>query len=300
MSTEFSTGFIPSSPDGPRPEWLKIRVVSSPSVDATAERIHGKRLHTVCESAACPNIGHCWRCGHATIMILGNQCTRHCRFCNVAKGAIFPPDPDEPARVAESVKASGIREIVITSVTRDDLHDGGAEHWAKTVREVRTAVPDSVIEVLVPDFKGNKEALRTVFDSAPDIFGHNIETVPSLYSRIRPEADYERSLSVLRESVKAGFVTKTSMMLGLGETDAEIYATMKDIRETGTDILFLGQYLRPTKAHCPVEGFLSPEHFAALGKAALELGFGCVASAPLVRSSYHEDTQTEFVKSRRG
>lgn len=297
-SALFTTGFTPVSPDAPRPEWLKIRVASCTSVDATNERIHGKGLHTVCESAACPNIGHCWRCGHATIMILGNQCTRHCRFCNVSKGLIFPPDKDEPARVAESVKESGIKEIVITSVTRDDLPDGGAAHWAATIQAIRKAVPDSVIEVLVPDFKGSLQALQTVFDSKPDVFGHNIETVPRLYAEVRPEANYQRSLDVLRESVKAGFITKTSMMLGLGETDDEIYCTMKDIRSTGTDILFLGQYLRPTKEHIPVAGFLSPEHFAALGKAAMELGFGCVASAPLVRSSYHEDSQTAFVEKR--
>lgn len=284
--THFSTGFTPVSPDGPRPPWLKLRISADAMLAATRDRLHSLNLNTVCESAACPNIGHCWKCGHATIMILGANCTRHCRFCNVAKNKVLPPDPDEPERVARAVKASGLSGIVITSVTRDDLPDGGAAHWAETVRAIRRLCPSVTQEILVPDFKGDANALETVFAAKPDIFSHNVETVPRLYPSVRPEAIYARSLEVLRAGAKAGFRTKTSLMLGLGETDDEIYRTLRDIRDAGVDTVFMGQYLRPSSAHIPVAGYLSPEHFAALGDAARALGFTTVESAPFIRSSY--------------
>lgn len=253
---------------------------------ATRNRVHTLELNTVCESAACPNIGHCWKHGHATIMILGANCTRHCRFCNVSKHQVAPPDPNEPMRVAKAVQSCNLREVVITSVTRDDLPDGGAEIWAKTINAIKNSAPDVSIEVLVPDFKGDKKSLQTVFDAKPDIFSHNIETVPRLYPSVRPEAIYTRSLNVLKAGVATGLRTKTSLMLGLGETDDEIYRTLKDIRETGTETVFMGQYLRPSKAHVPVAGYLSPEHFDALGEAAKNLGFTHVEAAPFIRSSF--------------
>ncbi len=282
----FSTGFTPRSPDGPRPDWLKIRVRCDGEISATRKRLQSLGLNTVCASAACPNICHCWRHGHATILILGPECTRHCRFCNVSKGAPVPPDPDEPRRVAQAVRDSGLSEVVVTSVTRDDLPDGGAAHWAATVGAIRAAAPGVRIEVLVPDFQGNAKALKTVFATRPDTFGHNLETVPRLYSAVRPEADYARSLAVLHAAAEAGLTVKTSLMLGLGETDDEIFRTLADARAAGTSIVFMGQYLRPSPRHVPVAGYLSPEHFAALGEAAKSLGFAAVESAPFVRSSY--------------
>ncbi len=282
----FSTGFTPLPPDGPRPDWLKIRVSCAGEMSATRARLQSLGLNTVCASAACPNICHCWSCGHATILILGPECTRHCRFCNVSKGAPAPPDPDEPKRVAEAVRDSGLGEVVVTSVTRDDLPDGGAAHWSDTINAIRTAAPGVKIEVLTPDFQGDANALKTVFATRPDIFGHNLETVPRLYRAVRPEADYARSLAVLRAAADVGLAVKTSLMLGLGETDDEIYRTLADARAVGASIVFMGQYLRPSPRHVPVAGYLSPEHFTALGEAAKSLGFAAVESAPFVRSSY--------------
>ena len=282
----FSTGFTPLPPDGPRPAWLKIRVSCGNAISATRARLQSLGLNTVCASAACPNICHCWSRGHVTILILGPECTRHCRFCNVSKAAPVLPDPDEPRRVAEAVRDSGLGEVVVTSVTRDDLPDGGAAHWSATVNAIRAAAPDVRIEVLTPDFQGDANALKTVFATRPDIFGHNLETVPRLYRAVRPEADYARSLAVLRAAADAGLTVKTSLMLGLGETDDEIHRTLTDARAAGASIVFMGQYLRPSPRHAPVMGYLSPEHFAALGEAAKHLGFETVASAPFVRSSY--------------
>lgn len=281
----FSTGFTPLSPEGPRPDWLKVRVGSTGDVEATRRRLQSLGLNTVCVSASCPNLCHCWRRGHATILILGPECSRHCRFCHVSKKAPVPPDPDEPRRVAEAVRAGGLDEVVVTSVTRDDLPDGGAAHWAAVVRAIRAAAPAARIEVLVPDFQGKDAALATVFASKPDIFGHNLETVPRLYPAVRPEADYARSLAVLRAAASAGFIVKTSLMLGLGETDDEIRRALLDAHDAGASIVYLGQYLRPTPLHTPVRGYLSPAHFAALGEEARRIGFATVRSAPLVRSS---------------
>lgn len=282
----FSTGFKPLPTADGFPSWLKFRCNSRQMSGAMGGRILSRTLHTVCEEAACPNIGHCWKHGHATIMILGPHCSRHCRFCNVSKESLSPPDPLEPEYVAESIAAGGLKEAVITSVTRDDLPDGGASHWAATVHAIHEKAPGVKIEVLVPDFLGDKTAIKTVLDVRPDIFGHNVETVPRLYPSVRPEAEYVRSLDVLRYAAEAGFITKTSLMLGLGETDDEIYGTLKDIRSAGVKIVFMGQYLRPTSKHIAVAGFLSPEHFAALGEAAKSLGFEQVEAAPNIRSSY--------------
>ena len=282
----FSTGFTPLPPEGPRPDWLKVRVGGAEDVAATRRRLQSLGLNTICVSAACPNLCHCWRRGHATVLILGPECSRHCRFCNVSKKTPVPPDPDEPSRVAEAVRASGLGEVVITSVTRDDLPDGGAAHWAAVIRAIRAATPAVRIEVLVPDFQGKGESLAAVFASRPDIFGHNLETVPRLYPAVRPEADYARSLAVLRAAAQAGFTVKTSLMLGLGETDDEIRRTLVDAHDAGASIVYLGQYLRPTPLHTPVRGYLSPDHFAALGEEARQIGFATVKSAPFVRSSY--------------
>ena len=282
----FSTGFTPFPPDGPRPAWLRIRVRCGDEIAATRVRLQSLGLHTVCASAACPNICHCWSHGHATVLILGPECSRHCRFCNVSKGAPQPPDPDEPRRVGEAVRDSGLGEVVVTSVTRDDLPDGGAAHWAATVNAIRAAAPGVRLEVLTPDFDGDGAALETLFATKPDVFGHNLETVPRLYPAVRPEADYARSLAVLRAASASGLTVKTSLMLGLGETDDEIHRVLTDARAAGASIVFMGQYLRPSPRHVPVSGYLSPEHFAALGEAARQLGFASVESAPFVRSSY--------------
>ena len=281
----FSTGFTPLPPTAPRPDWLKIRVGGCEAVADTRRRLAALGLNTVCVSAACPNLCHCWRRGHATVLILGPECSRHCRFCNVSKGRPTPPDDDEPRRVAEAVRAGGLAEVVLTSVTRDDLPDGGAAHWAATIHAIRAAAPAVRIEVLVPDFGGDAQALATVFDAKPDVFGHNLETVPRLYPAVRPEADYARSLAVLGAAAKAGFTVKTSLMLGLGETDDEIRRALLDAHDAGASIVYLGQYLRPTPLHTPVLGYLSPDHFAALGEEARRIGFATVRAAPFVRSS---------------
>jgi lipoic acid synthetase len=255
-------------------------------------------LHTVCEEAFCPNLGRCWKHGRATIMLLGDRCTRGCRFCNVDKHSVLPPDPDEPARVAAAVSETGLKEVVLTSVTRDDLPDGGAAHWAQTIEAVHAAVPGILVEVLVPDFNGTPDDIATVVHARPDVFGHNLETVPRLYPLARPQADYARSLAVLRQAAEAGMIVKTSLMLGLGETLAEIEQTLRDARSAGCDIFYAGQYLQPSPRHLPVERYVEPSEFDRLREAAMALGFGYVASAPLVRSSYHEDGQTDFVRQQ--
>ncbi len=286
VNAPFSTGFTPLPPDGPRPDWLKIRAGLAEAFAVTRQRLQVHGLNTVCVSAACPNLCHCWRRGHAAFLVLGPECSRRCRFCNVSKKTPAPPDPDEPRRVAEAVRDSGLGEVVVTSVTRDDLPDGGAAHWAAVIRAIRATAPNVRIEILVPDFKGSDQALATVFAAKPDIFGHNVETVPRLYPAVRPEADYARSIAVLGAAARAGFTVKTSLMLGLGETDDEIRRTLLDAHGAGATIVYLGQYLRPSPHHAPVCGYLSPEHFAALGEEARRIGFATVASAPLVRSSY--------------
>ncbi len=291
----------PGRPRARKPPWLRVRVGGGEGFAATCARMRNHRLHTVCEEARCPNLGHCWSHGRATVLILGKHCTRACRFCNVGRRqAPLPPDPGEPQRVALAVAESGLREVVLTSVTRDDLPDGGSSHWAETIACVRSAAPGVLIEVLVPDFKGDAAALARVLAAGPDIFGHNLETVPRLYPGARPEAVYARSLALLRRAARTGAVVKTSLMLGLGEREDEVLATLAEARAAGVEIVYLGQYLQPTPGHLPVAEYVPPESFERLGEAARALGFGFVSSAPLVRSSFHEEGQSRHVRMLAG
>lgn len=275
-----------------RPDWIKARAPIGPGYDRLAGLMRGLSLHTVCEEARCPNIGDCWNRGTATFMILGDVCTRACGFCAVKTGLPErPPDPDEPRRVADAVARMGLRHAVITSVNRDDRQDGGAGAFAACIREIRERVPGCAVEVLIPDLKGNWGALGAVLEARPDILNHNTETVPRLYRRVRPGARFERSLELLRRSKDAGLLTKSGIMLGLGEEPAEVEDCIRRIRQAGTDILTVGQYLRPSMEHLPILRFYEPAEFEALRVFALGLGFGHVESAPLVRSSYHADEQ---------
>jgi lipoic acid synthetase len=247
-------------------------------------------LHTVCEEARCPNIGECWNRGTATFMILGDVCTRACGFCAVRTGLPgSPPDPDEPRRVADAVERMGLRHAVITSVNRDDQDDGGASIFAACIREVRRRVPGCAVEVLIPDFKGDRKALQTVMDALPDVLNHNVETVPRLYRQVRPGARFDRSLELLRRSRNAGLTTKSGIMLGLGEGFEEVLDCIRAIRDAGTDILTVGQYLRPSLQHLPLLRYYTPDEFARIRSSALDLGFAHVESGPLVRSSYHAE-----------
>ena len=284
---------------GAKPPWLRVTIGQNDTFAATRTRLRAYGLHTVCEEAACPNLGRCWRHGRATVMLLGDRCTRGCRFCNVDKRAVLPPDPGEPQRVAQALRETGLKEVVLTSVTRDDLPDGGAAHWARTVEALHAAAPGVMVEVLVPDFNGDPAAIDAVIRARPEVFGHNLETVPRLYPQARPQADYARSLAVLRQASAAGMITKTSVMLGLGETPEELEQTLRDARAAGCSIFYAGQYLQPTPRHLPVARYVEPAEFDRLRAAAMALGFEFVASAPLVRSSYHEDGQSEFVRRRR-
>jgi len=279
-----------------RPSWIRVRVGQNERFQETRARLRTHGLHTVCEEAFCPNLGRCWAHGRATILILGDRCTRGCRFCNVEKRSVPPPDPAEPQRVAAAVRETGLKEVVLTSVTRDDLPDGGAALWAETVEAVHQAVPGILVEVLVPDFAGDAEALDRVIRTRPEVFGHNLETVPRLYPEARPQADYTRSLGVLRQAADAGLIVKTSLMLGLGETAAERLQVLRDARAAGCRIIYAGQYLQPSPRHLPVVQYVEPAGFDALHEAAIGLGFDYAACAPLVRSSYHEEGQTRFVR----
>jgi lipoic acid synthetase len=249
------------------------------------ERLH---LHTVCQGAKCPNMPECFGRGTATFLILGSVCTRNCRFCAVPDGAPSPLDENEPANVAEAVATLKLRHAVVTSVTRDDLADGGSAHFAKTIREIRSRCAASV-EVLTPDFKGREEDIARVADALPDVFNHNVETVPRLYPVVRPQADYRRSLELLRfvKNRRPEIVTKSGLMVGVGETNEEVVESLRDLRDAGCDFVTIGQYLRPSKAHLPIARFVPPEEFEELAQTARSLGFGGVASAPFVRSSYH-------------
>lgn len=271
------------------PPWIRVKISQNDDVTRMRNLVRSHGLHTVCEGASCPNIGECWGRGTATFMILGGVCTRNCRFCDVLPGEPEPPSCDEPARVADAIRALGLRHAVMTSVTRDDLPDGGAATWAETIRQVRAANPDCRIEVLVPDFQGDTSALQVVFNAHPDIFGHNLETIARLYAAARPEAIYLRSLEVLRQAKQAGLLTKSGVMLGMGETFDEILAAMQDLRNVGCDLLSLGQYLRPTAQHLPIERYWTPEEFEQLRREGERLGFQHVEAGPLVRSSYHAE-----------
>jgi lipoic acid synthetase len=276
-----------------RPEWLKIRAGGGPKYVAVKSVVKDRKLNTVCEEAHCPNIGECWGHGTATFMILGDTCTRGCRYCAVNKGMPTELDLDEPARLAEAVVDMGLSYVVITSVDRDDLGDGGAGIFAACVEQIRLQSPDTSVEVLIPDFQGNPDALRAVLEARPDVLNHNVETVPRLYRKARGGGVYETSLDVLERARKwaPGIVTKTGMMLGLGEQTPEVMAVMRDLVERGVDILTLGQYLRPSAWHLPVARFVPPEEFDQLAGFGEQMGFAHVEAGPLVRSSYRADRQ---------
>ena len=272
-----------------KPPWLKVKLPSGANYRFVRRVIDENRLHTVCESAHCPNMGECWGAGTATLMILGNICTRSCGFCAVLTGRPTELDWEEPERVARAVELMKLQHCVITSVNRDELKDGGAEIWARTIRAIKTRCPGTTIEVLLPDFKGNWDALYRVLEEKPDVVSHNMETVRRLYRQVRPQAKYERSLEFIRRTKQAGVRTKSGAMLGLGETHEEILELMQDLLENGCDVLTLGQYLQPTPAHLPVQRFVTPEEFAMYRQIGLQMGFDYVESGPLVRSSYHSE-----------
>ena len=271
------------------PDWLKVRAPGGPGFAETAATVRELGLHTVCQEARCTNVGECWGHRTATLMLLGDVCTRNCGFCAVAHGRPRTVDPDEPRRVAEGVARLGLRHVVVTSVDRDDLPDGGAAHFAATARAIKSLLPDCRVEVLVPDFKGRSASVAEVAEAPIDVFNHNLETVPRLYPRVRAGARYGRSLGVLREAkaIRAGFLTKAGLMLGLGEQEAELVKVFEDLCAVRCDVLTLGQYLRPSEEHLPVERYVHPDEFAALRARALALGFRHVEAGPLVRSSYH-------------
>ena len=274
---------------GNRPEWLKAPAPVGDNYRDLKQLVSSLKLHTVCESAACPNIGECWNHRTATFMILGNVCTRRCGFCNVQKGAPLEVDFDEPRRVAEAVEALRLRFAVITSVNRDDRKDGGAELFAMTIRAIRERVPECQVEVLIPDFQGRYESMDLVLDAAPDVLNHNTETVPRLYRQVRLGASFERSLDMLAYAKRrcSSIPTKSGLMVGLGETLAEVKQVMRDLRQSNVDILTVGQYLRPSLNHLPVIRHVHPDEFAEIREFGYSLGFQHVESGPLVRSSYH-------------
>jgi lipoic acid synthetase len=287
-----------------KPDWIRVKAGSgSTRFDEIKQRLRENKLHTVCEEASCPNIGECFGKGTATFMILGDLCTRRCPFCDVAHGRPRPPDAGEPAHLAQTIAALALDYVVITSVDRDDLRDGGARHFAECISAVRDLSPRTRIEVLVPDFRGRLEiALEILSAEPPDVMNHNLETVPRLYRQARPGSDYLHSLKLLREfkARRPGIPTKSGLMLGLGETDAEIIEVMRDLRAHGVDMLTIGQYLQPTAHHLPVLRYVHPDGFAAFERAAQEMGFLHAAIGPMVRSSYHADRQAEAAENARG
>jgi len=274
-----------------RPPWLRVRVHATPEFEQVRRTLAEKKLNTVCYSASCPNLGECWARGTATFMIGGSRCTRRCGFCDVTTARPDALDPEEPDRVAQAVSELGLRFAVITCVARDDLDDGGAGQMAATIRALHARCPDTGVEVLISDYKGDEAALGAVLDASPQVLNHNIETVPRLQRRVRPAAGYQRSLSVLRRAgaLRPDIPTKSGLMLGLGERDEEIEATLRDLREVGVTLLTLGQYLRPSADHLPVDRYLSPQEFDSWQQRALVLGFRGVVAGPLVRSSYHAE-----------
>jgi lipoyl synthase len=272
-----------------KPHWLRVKLPTGEEYSKVRKLVDEHKLHTICESGNCPNMGECWGAGTATFMILGNICTRSCQFCAVATGKPKAVDKGEPDRVANSVKLMGVKHCVITSVDRDDLKDGGSEIWVETIKAIRRESPDTTIETLIPDFKGEWDNLQRIIEIAPEIVSHNIETVKRLTRQVRVQAKYERSMEVLKRLKDGGMRTKSGLMLGLGETDEEIIETLDDLRTSGVDILTLGQYLQPTPKHLAVTEFITPEKFEYLKQIALDKGFRYVESGPLVRSSYHAE-----------
>jgi len=290
---QIEKGETPATPTPPvrrLPSWLRAKSGHWERVHEMKVLLSGSCLHTVCEEARCPNQGECWTRGTATFMVLGDTCTRSCGFCAVKTGRPAPPDPDEPRHVAEASKRLGLTFVVVTSVARDDLKDGGASHFAATVRAIYEVNPGARVEVLIPDFKANRESIRQVVESRPTVFNHNLETVERLTKQVRIQARYHRSLEVLRIAKEVGQpVTKTGIMLGLGETEEEVLVLMRDARAAGCDIFTIGQYLQPTKQHLPVVEFIPPDRFRTLEEAGYGMGFKAVYSGPLVRSSYHAE-----------
>lgn len=284
----------------PKPPWIRVRLPHGRSVERVRAIVRSGSLHTVCEAARCPNLDECWNCGTATFLILGEICTRNCRFCAVAAGAPVPPCPDEPGAVARAVAAMELRHAVVTSVTRDDLEDGGASLFCAVIHEIRRHVPQCTVEVLIPDFQGRRSALEAVLAARPDILGHNLETVPRLYGTVRPQADYARSLRLLAsaKAIDGSVLTKSGIMVGLGEDLGEIHQVMADLRGVSCDILTVGQYLCPSPAHIPVQRYYTPAEFEALAQTAKAMGFPWVESAPLVRSSYHAEQQARALAKR--
>lgn len=291
-----STDPVPSPADR-RPSWMKIRIRTGENYRELRKLVQKQQLHTVCEEARCPNIYECWERRSATIMILGDVCTRSCGFCAVKTGRPLIVDQMEPVRTAGAVQAMGLKHCVITSVNRDELHDGGAGIWAETIRQIHRQVPDCSVEVLIPDFRGDQDALQTIIDANPEILGHNMETVERLYRRVRPQASYEQSQEVLRYAHRRGMTVKSGIMVGIGESSEEVLDLMVDVRDTGCQIFTIGQYLQPTKDHLPVDRFVSPEEFSQYREEGLAMGFDVVESGPLVRSSYHADEQAVLLDS---
>jgi lipoic acid synthetase len=272
-----------------KPDWLRVKLPTGKEYSEVRKIVSEHKLHTICESGNCPNMGECWGAGTATFMILGNICTRSCGFCAVATGRPLAVDLEEPSRVAESVKLMKIKHCVITSVDRDELKDGGSIIWAETIRQIRYLNPETTMETLIPDFQGKWENLQRIIDARPEIVSHNMETVRRLTKQVRIQAKYDRSLEVLKKLKEGGIKTKSGLMLGLGETEEEIYQTMDDLRGAQVNILTLGQYLQPTTRHLPVTNYIKPETFAKYKLVALGKGFNYVESGPLVRSSYHAE-----------
>lgn len=272
-----------------KPDWLRVKLPTGESYLKVREIVSKHKLHTICQSGNCPNMGECWGAGTATFMILGNICTRSCGFCAVATGRPLPADPEEPKRVAESVKLMGVKHCVITSVDRDELKNGGSLIWAETIKEIRKQSPTTTLETLIPDFRGDWENLQRIIDVAPEIVSHNMETVRRLTKQVRIQAKYDRSLEVLKRLKQGGMRTKSGIMVGLGEKEEEVLETMDDLVNVGLDVLTIGQYLQPTRKHLPVVEFVKPATFEMYKKAGLAKGFRYVESGPLVRSSYHAE-----------
>ena len=303
--TELIAGIMTMTPQEkiprvPKPSWLRRKLPSGPVYEQVRSLIKNGKLHTVCQEAHCPNQWECFSGRTATFLIMGPRCTRNCRFCAVEHGPLSPPDPEEPAKVAEAAKILELRYVVVTSVTRDDLPDGGASFFAAAIKAIRERIPDALVEVLIPDFQGDAGALRTVVDARPDVLNHNLETVPRLYPSVRPGAVYERSLELLGrvKTFDPSLRTKSGLMLGLGETADEIRQTLQDLHDVHCGLLTLGQYLQPSLEHLPVERFVTPDEFDRWKEIALWMGFSQVASGPFVRSSYHAKDLYEVSRSR--
>ena len=291
----------PVNPIQRKPDWIRVRLTNSSVFNNTKEIVKKNNLHTVCEEAGCPNISECWSKKHATFMIMGDTCTRACAFCNVKTGLPNPLDNDEPLRVAKATKDLELNHVVITSVDRDDLDDGGAQHFAKTILETKKINPTTTVEILTPDFLRKGEVFKEVVDANPDVFNHNIETVPSNYITVRPGSRYFQSINLLKDVKQhnKNIFTKSGLMLGMGETDDELYQVMDDLRCADVDFLTLGQYLQPTERHYPIKKFVTPEDFKKFQKVAYSKGFLMVSSSPMTRSSYHAGEDFKLLKEKR-